>query len=79
MPQVDRAIVKARAAELRAVAAATQAEWLATLVDKPLSVLAERDGSGYAENFARVALPEGIASGTIATLTPRAIEGRLLV
>ena len=79
MPQVDRAIVKARAAELRAVAAATQAEWLATLVDKPLSVLAERDGSGYAENFARFALPEGMPAGTIATLTPRAIEGRLLV
>ena len=79
MPQVDRAIVKARAAELRAVAAATQAEWLATLVDKPLSVLAERDGSGYAENFARIALPDGMAAGTIATLTPRTIEGRLLV
>ena len=79
MPQVDRGTVKARAAELRALAATTQTEWLASLVDKPLSVLAERDGSGYAENFARVALPEGMAAGTIATLTPRAIEGRLLV
>lgn len=79
MPQVDRVTVKARAAELRALAATTQSEWLASLVDKPLSVLAERDGSGYAENFARVALPEGMAAGTIATLTPRAIEGRLLV
>ena len=79
MPQLDRATVKARAAELRALAATTQAEWLASLVDKPLSVLAERDGSGYAENFARVALPDGMAAGTIATLTPRAIEGRLLV
>ena len=79
MPQVDRGTVKARAAELRALAASTQTDWLASLVDKPLSVLAERDGSGYAENFARVALPEGMAAGTIATLTPRAIEGRLLV
>lgn len=79
MPQVDRGTVKARAADLRALAATTQTEWLASLVDKPLSVLAERDGSGYAENFARVALPEGMAAGTIATLTPRAIEGRLLV
>ena len=79
MPQVDRATVKARAADLRALAATTQTEWLASLVDKPLSVLAERDGSGYAENFARVALPDGMAAGTIATLTPRAIEGRLLV
>lgn len=79
MPQVDRVTVKARAAELRARAATTQTEWLASLVDKPLSVLAERDGSGYAENFARVAMPEGMAAGTIATLTPRAIEGRLLV
>ena len=79
MPQLDRATVKARAAELRALTATTQTEWLASLVDKPLSVLAERDGSGYAENFARVALPQGMAAGTIATLTPRAIEGRLLV
>ena len=79
MPQVDRGTVKARAADLRALAATTQTEWLASPVDKPLSVLAERDGSGYAENFARVALPEGMAAGTIATLTPRAIEGRLLV
>ena len=79
MPQLDRNTVKARAADLRALAATTQAEWLASLVDKPLSVLAERDGSGYAENFARVALPDGMAAGTIATLTPRAIEGRLLV
>ena len=79
MPQLDRALVKARAAELRAAAAGTQAEWLASLVDKPLSVLAERDGSGYAENFARMTLPEGMAAGTIAILTPRAIEGRLLV
>lgn len=77
MPQVDHALARARAAELREAVAATRAEWLASLVGKPLRVLAEKDGRGYAENYARVATP-GIAPGTIATITPSAIEDGLL-
>lgn len=79
MPQVDRATVKRRAAELRTAVADTRAEWLASLVEKPLSVLAERDGTGYAENFARVALPAGTPPGTIVTITPKSIEDTLLI
>lgn len=79
MPQVDSATVKSRAAELRAAVAATRAEWLASLVDKPLAVLAEKDGTGHAENFARVALSSGAQSGTILAVTPTRIEEGLLV
>jgi threonylcarbamoyladenosine tRNA methylthiotransferase MtaB len=35
-----------------------------------LRVLAERDGTGHAECFARVRLPAGTEAGTILTLTP---------
>ena len=78
MPQLDRSVIKARAAELRAAVAEVRAEWLQTLVGKPLKVLAEKDGSGYAENFARVALPAGTPAGTILSVTPTKVaEGML--
>ncbi|SFP27548.1 MiaB/RimO family radical SAM methylthiotransferase [Qipengyuania nanhaisediminis] len=78
MPQLDRATIKQRAAELREAVAKTRAEWLATLVDKPLNVLAERDGTGYAENFARVDMPAGTEPGQIVTITPTKFEDDLL-
>jgi len=37
-------------------------------------VLAERDGTGHAENFARVRLGRDIEPGTIVTITPTRIE-----
>ena len=79
MPQVERNVVKRRAGELRAAVAKVRAEWLATLVDKPLSVLAERDGTGYSENFARVRMPAGSQAGQIVTIAPKTIEDDLLV
>ena len=78
MPQLDRATIKQRAAGLREAVAKTRADWLATLVDKPLNVLAERDGTGYAENFARVDLPAGTEPGQIVTITPTKFEDDLL-
>ncbi|MBL4858075.1 MAG: MiaB/RimO family radical SAM methylthiotransferase [Erythrobacter sp.] len=78
MPQVERSEIKRRAAELRAEVATVRGHWLATLVDKPLSVLAESDGTGYSPEFARVRLPEGIARGTIVTVTPKTLEDALL-
>lgn len=78
MPQVASATVKARAAELRAAVAPERARWLESLVGTPLTVLAERDGTGHAENFARMRLPEGTPAGSLVTLTPRrVIEGLL--
>ena len=78
MPQVTPALVKVRAAELRAAVAQQRAAWLAAQIGRPLSVLAERDGTGHAPNFARVQLPPATAAGSIVTVTPtRIIEGLL--
>ena len=78
MPQVDRPTIKARAAELREAVRATRDNWLKGLLGGEYEVLAERDGSGYTPHFARVALPEGTAPGTIQTIRPtRIIEGML--
>lgn len=78
MPQLDRAVIRSRAADLRAAVAKARAAWLAGLVGEPLHVLTESDGTGYAENFARVKLPQGTPRGTIVTVTPTAIEEGLL-
>jgi threonylcarbamoyladenosine tRNA methylthiotransferase MtaB len=78
MPQIGAATIKARAAELRGAIADVRAAWLTTLVGKPLDVLAERDGTGHAPNFARVQLPPGTEAGQIVTVTPtRIVEGLL--
>lgn len=79
MPQLDRAVIKARAAELRAEVNEVRKKWLQSLVGKELSVLAERDGTGYAPNFARVSVPSGIAAGEITTISPtEVVEGMLV-
>ncbi|MFL0356941.1 MiaB/RimO family radical SAM methylthiotransferase [Erythrobacter sp. GH1-10] len=79
MPQLDRSVIKARAAELREAVADERAKWLAALVGETLPVLAERDGTGYAPNYARVDLPEGTHAGEIVSVTVRGIEEGLLV
>lgn len=79
MPQVPREVVKTRAAALRERAADRRAAWLASLVGETLPVLAERDGTGYAPNYARVALPPASPVGSIADITIRGIEEGLLV
>ncbi|MEQ5788785.1 MiaB/RimO family radical SAM methylthiotransferase [Erythrobacter sp. NFXS35] len=79
MPQVPRDVVKARAAALRARAGVRRTAWLASLVGETLPVLAERDGTGYAPNYARVALPPQVAAGQVIDVTVReAREGLLL-
>jgi threonylcarbamoyladenosine tRNA methylthiotransferase MtaB len=78
MPQLDKATIKARAAELRAEVAEVREAWLAGLIGSELSVLAESDGTGRASNFARVAVLPGTPPGAIAAVTPRVIEDGLL-
>ena len=79
MPQLDRAVIKARAADVRAAVAEERSTWLESLVGMPLSVLTERDGTGYAGNFARVVVPEGTTPGSIVTVTPTRVEEGLLL
>jgi threonylcarbamoyladenosine tRNA methylthiotransferase MtaB len=78
MPQHQRALVKERSAELRAAIARVRGEWLASLVGETLSVLTERDGTGYAPCFARVRLPQGTPAGQIIEQRITAIEEGLL-
>ncbi len=56
MPQVVRAIVKARAARLRERAAERRTRWLDSLIGTALPVLIEGDGLGHSGNFAPVAI-----------------------
>lgn len=78
MPQVEPALVRARAAELRQAIAGERAAWLQSLLGRPLSVLAESDGTGHAENFARVRLAPDTPRGRVVNLTPeRIVEGLL--
>ena len=79
MPQVSVPVVRERAAQLRANAALMRRYWLETQIGQPLKVLAERDGTGHAENFARVQLPPQTAPGQIVTLTPTRVDEGLLV
>ena len=78
MPQVPAPLIKTRAAELRAAVAVERSAWLAAQLGKPQEVLAERDGTGHAPNFARVLLAPGTQAGAIVTVTPtRIVEGLL--
>ena len=59
-------------------AAGCRAVWLDSLVGETLPVLAERDGTGYAPNYARVALPAGTAAGDIIEVNVREVREGLL-
>ena len=78
MPQNAPATVKSRAAELREKVAEVRKAWLAAQTGMPLWVLAEKGGTGHAENFAPVRLPGGVAPGSVIRVTPtRVVEGIL--
>ncbi|HEY6868264.1 MAG TPA: radical SAM protein [Novosphingobium sp.] len=78
MPQLAPATIRERAGQLRAAIADLRGAWLRDLIGRPLAVLAERDGTGHAENFARVQLAPGTPRGAIVTVTPtRIVEGLL--
>ncbi len=69
MPQVEREIVKARAARLRVRAAEVRSDWLDSLIGTRQSVLVESDsGIGHAPNNAPVRLAN-VAKGSIAAAT----------
>ncbi|MDE1915083.1 MAG: MiaB/RimO family radical SAM methylthiotransferase [Sphingomonadales bacterium] len=78
MPQVPRPVISERAAALRAAVAHQRGLWLQDQIGRPQRVLAERDGTGHAENFARLALPEGTPAGQIVTIIPTRISEGLL-
>ena len=64
MPQVERELVKARAARLREAASVRRTHWLDNLVGTRLRVLFESDGKGHSNNFAPVSV-EGAERGQV--------------
>ena len=64
MPQVEREIVKARAARLREAAAARRTAWLDSQIGTTQRVLIESPGKGHSDGFAPV-LVEGAERGEI--------------
>jgi len=78
MPQLDREVIRNRAAQMRDKVAEVRHEWLKSFIDIPLDALVESDGMGYAENFARVALPAGSIPGEIVTIIPSRLQKGVL-
>jgi threonylcarbamoyladenosine tRNA methylthiotransferase MtaB len=62
MPQLERELVKARAARLRNAAAARRTRWLDGLVGTVQPILVEGEAKGHTDNFAPVAIA-GAARG----------------
>ena len=78
MPQIDRDIVKARAARLREAAAARRRAWLDGLVGTTQRVLIESSGKGHSDGFAPV-LVEGSSRGDLTEARITACDGDHLV
>ncbi|MDH4415033.1 MAG: tRNA (N(6)-L-threonylcarbamoyladenosine(37)-C(2))-methylthiotransferase MtaB [Rhizobium sp.] len=77
MPQLDRALVKARAADLRAVAERLQAVHLASHVGTRQKLLVERNEMAHTEDFTLVAAP-GMKPGSLIEVSIGGHTGRHL-
>jgi threonylcarbamoyladenosine tRNA methylthiotransferase MtaB len=78
MPQVERGIVKARAARLRDAAGHRRSAWLGSLVGTRRQVLVEADGKGHTDCFAPILLP-GARRGDVLTVEVIGVAGDALV
>jgi threonylcarbamoyladenosine tRNA methylthiotransferase MtaB len=78
MPPVAAEIVRTRAAHLRAAGDARLRLHLERQLGRRLTVLSERDGRGYAEDFTRVRLPPETAPGLIVPLIAASHDGRMM-
>jgi len=79
MPQLDRALVKERAARLREKGEAALATHLGAEVGARRRVLTERGGIGHTEQFLTVKLAAPIVPGTILDLHMAGHDGRRLL
>lgn len=80
MPQVDRTVVKARAARLRDACAERRDAWLRSLIGSIQSVLVERSGiTGHAENFAPVRFDAGQTPRSIIPARITGLEKGVLI
>lgn len=65
MPQVEKSVIKERAARLRAAGQAQYQKFLASETGKTRQVLIEKDGTGHTEHFVKVQGVEGRAGSII--------------
>jgi threonylcarbamoyladenosine tRNA methylthiotransferase MtaB len=76
MPQVDKAVVRERAARLRAEGDAALVRHLQARVGAQMSVLVEKPGAARAEDFTEVAVPMDLRAGEIARVTLTGHDGK---
>ncbi len=77
MPQLDRGLVKARAARLRAVAERLHGRHLEKLSGSRQVILVERNGMAHTEDFTLAAAP-GLSPGALVGVTITGHNGRHL-
>jgi threonylcarbamoyladenosine tRNA methylthiotransferase MtaB len=78
MPQLDREVVKARAARLREAAEKRRSRWLDGLVGSTQRVLIENDSKGHTDAFAPVVV-EGSERGDIGQVRITGRDGDHLI
>ncbi len=69
MPQVDRAVIKSRAAHLRAVGINAMAKFLSSRVGQTASVLIEQNGIGQSEHYVPVRVQPDPGAGSLIEVT----------
>ncbi len=79
MPQLDRAVVRARAERLRIAAAGALERHLMAKVGQDLKVLMEEPGRARAEDFAEVTVLGEDKPGSLAVLRVEGQDGRRLI
>lgn len=79
MPQIEKAVIKARAAQLRAVGRAAMNTFLETRVGLTASVLMEDGGVGNSEHFVPVQVRSDLEAGALVDVTIASVsDGRLI-
>ena len=79
MPPVAPEIIRERAARLREAGDAARARHLAGQVGRRVAVLAERGGTGRAEDFCTVVLGDDVAAGTLLIVRIAGHDGTRLI
>lgn len=80
MPQLERTVIKARAARLRAVGDAARTAWLNAKIGTTATMLVERDGhSGHIDDFARIRLLHPVTPGAIMTVRITGLDEQGLI
>jgi threonylcarbamoyladenosine tRNA methylthiotransferase MtaB len=78
MPQVERTVVKERAAELRAKGTSALSRFLGAHAGSEVEILVEQDGVGRTRQFAEMRLADPVAAGAIVRARVRGHDGQRL-